>query len=137
MSWDIFVQDLPDVDDVSQIPDDFVPRPLGRRSDVIEAVRRAVPGANFSDPAWGRIDGPGFSIEVNLGDSEELGSFALHVRGADMAAGVVADILDELGYRALDPQSDSGFFSRAHAVESLRAWRSYRDTVMRATPPSP
>lgn len=137
MSWDIFVQDLPDVDDVSQIPDDFVPRPLGRRSDVIEAVRRAVPGANFSDPAWGRIDGPGFSIEVNLGDSEELGSFALHVRGRTWPPESWRTSSTSSGTAPSTPRATQASFPAAHAVESLRAWRSYRDTVMRATPPSP
>jgi hypothetical protein len=28
MSWDIFAQHLPDVDDVSLVPDDLVPPPL-------------------------------------------------------------------------------------------------------------
>lgn len=52
MSWDIFVQDLPsDTKTIEDIPDDFVPRPLGLRSDIIAAILNVAPYANFTDPA--------------------------------------------------------------------------------------
>jgi hypothetical protein len=90
----------------------------------------AVPDADFSDPTWGRIEGPGYSIEVNIGSEDPVQGFAFHIRGGDMAAGIVADILETLGFRALDPESDTSLFDPAEAVESLRRWRSYRDQVV-------
>jgi hypothetical protein len=48
-----------------------------------------------------------------------------------MAVGIVADVLERLGLRALDPGSNSGFFERDTAVASLTAWRNYRDQVLR------
>jgi hypothetical protein len=47
-----------------------------------------------------------------------------------MAADVVADILATLGFSALDPQSESGIFSRERARRRLSEWRAYRDHVM-------
>src|SRR5215831_517420 len=102
MSWDVFVQDLPaEARTAADIPEDFEPGPIGSRAEVISSIRAVVPFADFSNPAWGVIDGQDFSIEVNLGDEEKVMSLVLHVRGSALAAGVVADILEALGLRGL------------------------------------
>ena len=130
MSWDIFVQDLPpDAGSVDDIPKDFRPKPLGPRSEIIAKIREVVPNADFSDPSWGDIEGPDWSIEVNLGTSEVCDDFALHVRGHEGAVPVVLNILNRLGLRALDPSSDSGLFDPARALESFGAWRRYADGI--------
>jgi hypothetical protein len=130
VSWDIFIQDLPaDAGSVQDIPDDFRPGPIGRRSDLIHTIGEVVPSADFSDPSWGIIRGDGFSIEVSMGSDEIVDCIALFVRGGDIAAGVVADIIGRLGLRALDTGSGD-FFDPATAVESLRRWRAYRDRVI-------
>lgn len=131
MSWDIFVQDLPtNAQSVRDIPDDFEPRPLGSRAEVVRRIHEVVPSANFSDPSWGTFNGPGFSVEFNVGDADEVDAIALHVRGGDPAAGFVADLLVRCGWRALDTASESGFFDPANVVESIRRWRAYRDQVL-------
>ena len=131
MSWDIYVQDIPpSVKSVSEMPDDFEPRPLGRRADIIARIREIVPSADFTSPSWGQIDGPDFSIEVSMGNLEQVESFAFHVRGGDLAAIVVADILRHLGYRALDPSSPSGIFEPdGDPAAGLRRWRDHRDSI--------
>jgi hypothetical protein len=116
MSRDIFVQDIPGgVVRVEDIPDDWTPAPLPCTSDQVRATVSAVaPEADFSDPTWGRIVRPGVDIEVNLGDSDVLDSFAFHVRSTDPAAAevIIADVLARLGLRAFDPEgSDSGIFT--------------------------
>jgi len=132
LSWDTFVQDLPaDARSVADIPQSFVPQPLMPRQALIDGIKAVVPGADFSDPAWGIIDGPDFSIEINIGDDDPVQSFAFHVRGGDLAAGVVADVIRQLGLRALDTgRDDGGFFDPDDAVASLRRWRAYRDWAL-------
>jgi hypothetical protein len=131
MSWDIFVQDLPvEAVSVEDIPEDFQPRPIGTRPELISRITQVVPSADFSDPSWGTIEGPGYSIEVNIGHETEVDSFALHVRGSsDDAVAVVTTILDHLGLRALDSASGE-FFDRNVAVASFHSWRNYRDQVV-------
>jgi hypothetical protein len=131
MSWDIYVQDIPpSVKSVSEMPDDFEPRALGRRADIIARIREIVPSADFTSPSCGQIDGPDFSIEVSIGNLEQVESFAFHVRGGDLAAIVVADILRHLGLRALDPSSPSGIFELdGDPAAGLRRWRDYRDSI--------
>lgn len=135
MSWDIFVMDIPsDVRRVEEIPEDFKPAPLMSRGALIERIMAIVPTADFSDPTWGNIEGPDYSIEVNIGEDDPVSSFAFHVRGSgDAAAGVVAAILSDLGLRAVDTAADDttgGFFDAERALESFRRWRDYRDLVI-------
>ncbi|HVX83207.1 MAG TPA: hypothetical protein VH253_00165 [Phycisphaerae bacterium] len=131
MSWDIFVQDLPrDAATVADIPHDFRPTPLGPRSHIIEKICEVVPTADFSNPAWGIIEGGDWSIEVNLGEAKECKSFAFHVRGADEAVGAVASILDHLGLRALDSQTGEFFMPGSMALASFQKWRAYRDRAV-------
>jgi len=134
MSWDIFVQDIPK--DVKRISDmhekysNFKPCPIGVRSEIIRKIKEVVHEADFSNPAWGVMDGNGFSIEVDMGDTEECMGFAFHVRGGDAAAFVVSDILECLGLRAFDPSSETGLFEIGlGALDALQRWRRYRGIV--------
>lgn len=130
MSWDISIMDLPqDAHSVADIPDDFEPDTLGHRSELINSIRSVAPTATFPDPSWGEIVTPDFVIEFNMGKEEVVDSIMLHVRGGGAAAGLVADLLDYLGLRAIDVQSGD-FFDRSAAGESFAAWRSYRDSVI-------
>ena len=131
MSWDIFVQDLPrDARSIADIPTDFRPKTIGKRVDMIKKIRELLPEADFSDPSWGRIDHEDWSIEVNIGESEECTGFALHVRGGDAVVGVVGGILAHLNVRALDSQTGDFFVAGAEALDSFRKWRAYRDQVV-------
>ena len=132
MSWDIFVQDIPpNIRTVADIPDTFQPHPLCERAELIRRIKEFAPAVDFADPSWGALEAPTFSVEFNLGDQEVVQSFALHVRGADAAAGFVAELLTHLGFRAFDPQSESGLFEAGKVAEaSLRRWREYRNRVI-------
>jgi hypothetical protein len=82
MSWDIGIQHLPEsATCVDEIPDDFRPSPRGPRSEVISEIRRVIPAVDFTDPSWGILDRPTFSIEFNMGSEDVCGGFMLHVRG--------------------------------------------------------
>jgi hypothetical protein len=132
MSWDIFIHDIPPTARcIADIPADFAPQPIGVRAEVLRRIQEVVPGATFSDPSWGTFDGPGFSVEFNVGDESAVDCVALHIRGADAAAGFVADLLLRCGWRAFDPASESGIFDPATALESLQRWRRYRDHAVR------
>jgi hypothetical protein len=133
MSWDLFVQNLPEgVHSVDDIPDDFEPPVIGKRSEIIRRILEVVPTADFTDPAWGKIDGDDFSIEVNLVDEEDVQSFAFHIHGGDLAAFVASDLLQHLGCRALDPNSDTGIFEPdPDATQGLQRWRAYRDKILK------
>jgi hypothetical protein len=129
MSYDIFVLDIPQaVTRVEDVPADFVPRPLGPRQRIVEALRRAVPDLALDETGWGSIEGPDYSIEVNLGAEDPISSFAFHVRGRETALFVIADVLNDLGCRAVAPGAQTGIFSLdSDALEAYARWRAYRD----------
>jgi hypothetical protein len=130
MSWDIFVQHLPiEAKTIAEIPDDYDPPAIGPRLEVIEKIRNEFPSADFSDPSWGIIDGPNYSMEVSLGNRHRISGFVLHVRGEDPAVAAVQKILTVLDLRGID-SSTGEIFSEETAVESLRRWRRYRDRVV-------
>ena len=57
MSWDIYIQDLPaGARTVDDIPDDFVPAPIGRRSFIIGRIKEVAPAADFTDPQAERLN---------------------------------------------------------------------------------
>jgi hypothetical protein len=129
MSWDIFVMNLPPgIKSIDDIPDDYVGPPLGRRSDIVARISSLYPACDFTDPSWGTLELADCAIEFSLGASEEVQSFALHVRGGEPAPDIVAHILAELGMRALDPSSDTGLFEPAPGArsQSFERWRSFR-----------
>lgn len=132
MSWDIFVMSLPaGIKSIDDIPDDYVGAPLGRRADIIARISALYPASDFADPSWGTLELADCAIEFSLGASEEVQSFAMHLRGGDPGPDIVAHILAELGMRALDPSSDSGLFEPAPAArnQSFERWRSFGSHV--------
>ncbi len=133
MSWDLFVQDIPKgVSHVDDMPESFEPRPLGQRAELVEQISKVVPSVNFCEPSWGVIEGPDFTVELNLGEEDEVSAITLHVRGGDAAAGLVSDLLTQCNWRAFDPESDSGIFDPQCAADSLAKWRAHRDSALGA-----
>jgi hypothetical protein len=130
MSWDILIQDLPkDLTSVAQISPDFQPGPLGQRSALIERIREFAPSADFSDPSWGDLVTPAFSVEFNMGRDEVCDSVMLHVRGGGAASDFVGGLLHHLGLRAIDC-SEGELFNDSTASASFARWRDYRDRVL-------
>lgn len=134
MSWDVFFMRMPPgVRTLAEVPRDFVGEPLGARAEVIATLRARLPGVDFSDPAWGRLVGPDFSIELNLGHEPVAASLMLHVRGGDGALGVVREVSEALGCPALDTtEGELIDFDSPRAAAGFRKWRAFRDEVTRA-----
>ena len=130
MSWDIYVQDLPaDAATIDEVPNDFVPAVIGTRAEIIRKIKDVAPFADFSDPSCGNIDGDRFSIEVSLGEDENVGSLMFHVRGDDAAAALVSEILVSLNMRGFDMWTGE-FFDHSRAAAGLQRWRQYRDQIL-------
>jgi hypothetical protein len=129
MSWDVFIQDLPpDARSVRDIPDEFRPQPLGSRPEVIERITTAFPDTDFSDPAWGRLQSDGYSIDISIGDEEEINGITLHVRGSDDAVAAVVGLIDAVGGKAVDSWTGE-IFDQAVARHSIQRWRAYLEEI--------
>ena len=120
MSWDVFVMRVPaHIESMDDIPVDFRPEPLGTAESVRAAIDAIVPAG----------EGPGFSLDVHLGDGDGgvVPSMMLHFYGGGIAAYAALAIADRLGARAMD--GANGFLQPDSASESFEQWQRYRDQV--------
>ncbi len=133
MSWDIYIQDLPDVPAIEDISEDFRPRPIGDREKFIARVLDVVPFAERQGEDWlfVRTDKVELSMSFNLDEAtRELMCIALHVHGGENAAACVAAIVRASGLRALDT-GNGGFFDIDAPGSAYALWSAYRDQVLR------
>jgi hypothetical protein len=129
MSWDVFIQDLPDeARRVVEVPDDFQPRPLGARAQLISRIASQFPDADFTDPSWGKLQRDGYAIDISIGDDDPVTGITLHVRGSDDAVGAVVALIDAVGGRAVDSWTGE-LFDQAVALHSIRRWRAYLEEI--------
>jgi hypothetical protein len=131
-SLDLFVQDIPAAaTSVDEIPDDFVPSPIGTRAVILDAIQSVLPFADMSDASWIRAHSHAIDLEVSVDKKDPVESFAFHVRGGEHSIGAIVEILARLGLRAFDPQAQSGIFDPFTSVEGLARWQAYRDRVVK------
>lgn len=104
MSWDIFIQDLPNVASIQDVPATHKPRPIGTRDELVARIREAVPFAEEQDRVWIFIRSVviDISIQLHMEDATQVRYMVAHVHGGDQSAACVAAILRHLDLRAHD-----------------------------------
>ena len=75
---------------------------MGDAQDVRQAISGAVPGVDWSDPAWGIHKSEGFSIVFNFQASGPVEAFTLHVRGGGDPLPTIVGLCSLNGWVALD-----------------------------------
>ncbi|MET7421891.1 hypothetical protein [Dactylosporangium sp. NPDC005555] len=132
MSWDIFVLNVAaTVTTTDEIPGDDPMTPLGTSADVLRRLRDGLPGVDLSDPAWGHLRGPGWTIELNIGAKDPVDSIMLHVRGGgDDVLGVIARVAALAGGRALDMSTGEFLTGDPARTEGWHGFQRYRDQVL-------
>ena len=132
MSWDVIIMHVPDgVLRMEEMPDQPT-SPLGSSSEVISKLKSVFPSVDFSDPAWGILDGKDFSIEFNIGKEEQIGSMMLHVRGSEASLAAIQQICQALDCRAIDMSEGDFIDFNADPGAGLRNWQTFRDQVVEA-----
>lgn len=103
MSWEILVQDLPDVAVLEDVPDDFRPGPIGTRTDLIARIKEVAPAAEEQD-GWLFIQNTevDLSIQFHMEDPQFVRYLLIHVHGGENSKAHVIRIIEKLGLRAVD-----------------------------------
>ncbi|WP_331744316.1 hypothetical protein OG762_49705 (plasmid) [Streptomyces sp. NBC_01136] len=129
MSWDVLLLRLPDdVTSMHELPADCTPAPLGRQYDVLAAVTQAVPEVDLSDPTWGELSGPTWSIELNIGSEDPVDSIMLHIRGSgDDVLAPVFRLAEALRCKVLD--CVEGDLITPGQLSGWHAFQQFRDRV--------
>lgn len=119
MSWDIYIQDLPAVKSVRDLPANFQLKPIGTRKELEARIAEAVAYTEHQD-GWLFINRPNIDISIafEMESSDQVRYIVVHVHGGDQSAACVAAIVRHLGLRALDTATGE-FFDTDALEESL------------------
>ena len=103
MSWEILVQDLPDVATLEDVPAGFRPGPIGQRTELIARIKEVAPTAEEQD-GWlflqnAEVD---LSIQFHMEDPQLVRYLMIHVHGGTNSKAHVVRIIERLGLRAVD-----------------------------------
>ncbi|MGW1029518.1 hypothetical protein ACWD4J_38550 [Streptomyces sp. NPDC002577] len=98
------------------------------------ALRQAAPEADLSDPTWGELLGPGWSMELNIGSKDPVDSIMLHIRGSgDDVLNPVFRLATTLRCRVLD--CSEGDLITPQDTTGWHAFQEYRDHISGQLPP--
>lgn len=125
VSWDVVIMRAPqNVTTIDEMPHEESP-PLGSLSDVLDSLRSLFSAMNLSDPTWGILDGPDFSIEFNIGNDDPVSTIMLHVRGSEAALGPIQLLCRNMGCKALDTSEGDFIDFSGDAAAGLRDWQAF------------
>jgi hypothetical protein len=130
MSWDVLLLRLPDdVTSMHELPDDYCPEALGRPRDVLATVTQAVPEVDLSDPRWGDLSGPTWSMELNIGSEDSVDSIMLHIRGSgDDVLAPVFRLAEALRRKVLDLSKED--LINPGQTSGWQTFQQFRDRVI-------
>lgn len=125
MSWDIMLlsKDPGPITGTMKVP------PLGDAQFVRDQISKTLPGVNWSDPAWGVLDGPGWSIEFNHRKFGLTEGLMLHVRGGGEPISAIVEICRNTGWVAFDIQEGALIDLKAPSDKSWKEFQGYRDGI--------
>jgi hypothetical protein len=109
---------------MADAPPDFKAVPLGEASEVRQRISTVLPQVDWTDPAWGTLDGEGFSIEFNTKAEGTIDGLMLHVRGNGDPLPAIGSLCRQNGWAALD--MTTGDFLDA-ANPSRAGWDDFRE----------
>lgn len=125
MAWEIYIQDLPQVASVADIPPSFRPGTIGLHSDLLRDSLREIPFAEQQDD-WLFIRDPDIDVSAQFmfEDGGHVRSIVVHVHGGERGAACAAALVRASGQRALDTATGE-LFDMAAPEHSAEAWRAY------------
>lgn len=120
MSWDIFIQDLPNVRSMSEVPADHVPAPIGGLEPLMAKILEVLPFAVRQDRDWlfATGDDIDLSMQFHLEQGDQVRYITVHIHGGTQSAVCVGEILRHTGLRAVDSRT-ADFFDGYSLDEGL------------------
>ncbi len=130
MSWDVLILKADGTTPMGELPEDFKPDPLGQAEDLRKRLSEVFDSLDWTDPAWGILDGDGFSFEFNFKKSGIVDSFMLHVRGGGNAVAPIVAMCKHFGWQALDCSTGDFIDLNEPSTKSWEHFQAYRDRVV-------
>jgi hypothetical protein len=133
MSWDIMIL----TKDPREFSGDTKPPPLGGAGEVRTKISKSLPKVDWTDPAWGVLDGNGWSIEFNHETNGITDSIMLHLRGGSDPIVAIVKLCKDNGWVAYDTSADGLLDLAAPSAKSCQEFQAFRDKVIASTEQPP
>jgi hypothetical protein len=131
MSWDIYIQDLPAVACLADVPESFRPGPIGERQAVLQRLRELLPEAEQQDELWFFVRRPDAELSIVVHtEGAHATHVSMHVHGGEASPTFVARIVTGLGLRALDSGTGE-LFDPERPEAGYLAWQTFREQLGR------
>lgn len=122
---------------IHELPKDFKPEPLGDADILRRELSAFFGGISWDDPAWGVLQGDGFSFEFNFTESRHVDVFTLHVRGGGDAVTPIVEMCRHFGWQAIDYSTGEFINLDSPSTESWQRFQEYRSRVISANRKNP
>ncbi|MGD9127150.1 MAG: hypothetical protein PVH19_07195 [Planctomycetia bacterium] len=130
MSWDVLLFNFEgDPPNFEEVPDDFRPPSMGDAQAVREAIDKVVPNVDWSDPAWGIVEGNGWSIEFNHQENGDTDQVMLHVRGGGNPITTIVNLCKANNWSAFDLSTGEFIDLSTPSEDGWVGFQAYRDKV--------
>ncbi len=131
MSWDVMLVSVPDeLVAKHEAPDWETVRPLGTRDEVLAALEKALPGADFSDPTWITVWTETVSMQVSVEEEDPIDNVMLMIRDGDEVLSMIQKLCETTAWKAWDTTTGDFIDWEADPGKGLQAWRGARDHVL-------
>ena len=133
MSWDLMVFDfqgtLSDPETgMAVFPDSWEPPIIGDAHTIRTIISGALSQVSWADPTWGTVDGPDFSLELSLGNLQEISNFAIHARGH--ATPTIMKLVSATGWKILDTTTGKWINETSNPGEGQDISQRYLNTIL-------
>jgi hypothetical protein len=125
-SWDVFIFST----DPRHLSEGTKPPSLGDAASVRAMISQSLPTVDWKNPAWGVLEGKGWSIEFNHQTNGVADSIMLLVRGGGDPATSIVKLCKENGWVALDSSSGELLNLDAPSSKGWRQFQAYRDQIV-------
>ena len=132
MSWDVMIFG----GDPEQFTNEETAPSLGDAADVRTKISRSLPEVDWTDPAWGVLEGDGWSIEFNHKTDGIADELMLHVRGGGDPIGAIVKLCRDNGWVAYDTTADAVIDLAAPWTRSWEEFQAFRDKAFSVANPS-
>jgi hypothetical protein len=131
MSWDVSVFAARVVPPpLASMPADFQLESLGTCQDVRDRISSSLPQTDWTDRAWGRFEGRGFTYEFNIATDEPNTGFMIHVRGGGDVVGPLLALAKSTGWFLVDCSEGEWLHHCRDPDAGWHGFQAYRDAVL-------
>lgn len=131
MSWDVMIFNFASPPPIGgKLPKDLLPIPLGDSEDVRHKISASLPNIDWTDPTWGQLVTPDYSIEFNYNKHGSVEGFMLHVRGGGDPLQPICKMCIENGWFPYDCSTGAFIDPASPSRDGWQGFQAYRDRAI-------